>query len=73
MLTQEDEERLYRNGLRDSTLREAPEWLKKWASLICEYLEFEEILYPDYFKDETKQYGLRPEDLKIDAKLQKET
>ena len=49
-LTNEDNQRLYRNSLRSSALDGAPLWLQKWASLICEYLEFEEVLYPSYYK-----------------------
>jgi hypothetical protein len=51
-LTKEDEERLYRNSLRSSSLDGAPVWLQKWASLVCEYLEFEEVLYPEFFKED---------------------
>lgn len=70
-LTEEDRKRLHSNGLRSSSLIVAPDWLQKWASLICEYLEFEEHIYPEFFKSEFP--GLKPEDIKIDAKLQKET
>lgn len=31
-------------------MNEVPNWLKKWASLICEYCLFEESQYPDFFK-----------------------
>jgi hypothetical protein len=59
---------LNRNGLRKSALLYSPLWLQKWASLICEYLEFEEYLFPEYFKnDYPKEF--RVEDIKIDAKL----
>lgn len=33
-------------------MRGIPDWLKKWASLICEYIEFEEKEYPKEFKDD---------------------
>lgn len=49
-LSLDEEARLHRNGLRDSCLDVAPVWLQKWASLICEYLEFEEHLFPQFFK-----------------------
>jgi len=52
VLTKEDDHRLYRNSLRSSCLEVAPMWLQKWASLICEYLEFEEILYPTFYKED---------------------
>ena len=29
-----------------------PDWLKKWASLICEYIQFEESKYPEILKVE---------------------
>ena len=41
-LSQIDNERLKRNGLGQSCLLDTPEWLKIWASLVCEYLEYEE-------------------------------
>lgn len=28
----------------------APDWLKKWASLLCEYILFEEQEYPKVLK-----------------------
>jgi hypothetical protein len=36
--------------------------------LICEYLEFEEYLFPEYFKNNYPK-EFRVEDIKIDAKL----
>ena len=65
-LKQTDKQRLHRNALRESCLEDAPNWLKKWASLICEYLEFEEILYPTFFKEDYP--GIKEEDIKYDAK-----
>jgi hypothetical protein len=35
-------------------MKDVPDWLKKWASLICEYCLFEEQQYPIFFKDEFK-------------------
>ena len=71
-LTDEDVERLNRNGLKESCLDDAPEWLQKWASLICEYLEFEEFLFPTFFRDDyPKDFNI--DEIKIDAKNQKET
>jgi hypothetical protein len=46
-------------------------WLQKWASLICEYLEYEEIIYPEFFKDDFPGYNLN--DIKLEARMQKET
>lgn len=71
-LSAEDEARLQRNGLKESCLIDAPVWLQKWASLICEYLEFEEYLFPSFFRDDyPKNFNI--EEIKIDAKNQKET
>ena len=33
-------------GIKNSVLNGIPEWLKKWASLICEFVEFEQMKYP---------------------------
>lgn len=66
-LDEEDTERLDRNGLKDSCLVDAPIWLQKWASLICEYLEFEEYLFPKFFKEDyPKDFNV--DEIKIDAK-----
>jgi hypothetical protein len=35
-------------------MKDVPNWLKKWASLICEYCLFEEQQYPTFFKDDFK-------------------
>jgi len=48
----EELERLHRNSLNASALEDLPVWLKKWASYVCEYLEFEEEIFPDFFKSE---------------------
>ena len=40
-ITPEDEERLQKFGLKSSVLDGIPSWLKKWASLICEVIQFE--------------------------------
>jgi hypothetical protein len=48
----EELERLDRNSLNASALEDLPVWLKKWASYVCEYLEFEEEIFPDFFKSE---------------------
>ena len=72
-LTEYDEERLCRNGLRDSCLSKAPTWLKKWASLICEYLEFEERKYLEEFKKDYQTQGAPDDVIQYDAKAQKET
>lgn len=51
-ITDEDENRLKEFNLRGSVLRDVPDWLMKWASLICEYILFEEEIYPKFFKDQ---------------------
>ena len=51
-ITQEDEKRLEFCSLKQSVMKDVPNWLKKWASLICEYCLFEEQLYPKNFKDD---------------------
>jgi len=33
-------------------MKDVPDWLKKWASLICEYILFEEEIYPQFFKSQ---------------------
>lgn len=45
-LTADDERRLDEFGLRECRMKNVPVWLKKWASLVCEYLDFEEKIYP---------------------------
>ena len=72
VLSERDEDRLYRNGLRASALDGSPDWLKKWAALICEYLEYEEKYYPEFYRSEYPA-EMSVEDIAIDAKLQKET
>ena len=42
-------------------MKDVPDWLKKWASLICEYIEFEEYHYPEIFKKDSPR--LTDEDL----------
>ena len=34
-------------GIKNSVLAGIPLWLKKWASLICEFIEFEQENYPE--------------------------
>ena len=51
VISEDDKQRLDRNGLKSSCLSPAPLWLQKWASLICEYLEFEENLFPTYYRE----------------------
>jgi hypothetical protein len=31
-------------------MKDVPDWLKKWASLVCEYCLYEESIYPEFFK-----------------------
>jgi hypothetical protein len=47
-------------------MREVPSWLRKWASLICEYCLFEESLYPAFFKKDFPH--LSENDLRLDAR-----
>ena len=68
-LSSEDTARLERVGLKKSCLERAPIWLRKWASLVCEYVEFEERLYPEFFKSEYPP-GIKLDDIKVDAKNQ---
>lgn len=42
----EDLARLDKFGFRKSVLLDIPPWLVKWASLICEFIEFEQDQYP---------------------------
>ena len=53
-------------SLKDSVMKDVPSWLKKWASLICEYCLFEENLYPTFFKADFPHYS--ENDLKLDAR-----
>ena len=53
-ITEEDEKRLEFCSLKQSVMKDVPIWLKKWASLICEYCLFEEKHYPEYFKNDFK-------------------
>lgn len=39
---EEDRVRLSEFGIKDSLLKNVPAWLRKWAVLICDYIEFEE-------------------------------
>ena len=63
-------------------MRDVPDWLKKWASLICEYVIYEEQQYPMFMK--MVYPSLNEEDLvslnwknnfvqKIDAKNQRDS
>jgi len=49
-ITEEDEKLLEFCSLKQSVMKDVPDWLKKWASLICEYCLFEESQYPAFFK-----------------------
>ncbi len=60
-ITEEDEKRLEMCSLKQSVMKDVPIWLKKWASLICEYCLFEEQLYPEFFKEDLKH--LKYEDI----------
>ncbi len=65
-VTSQDEARLDQFGLRQCCLKDVPNWLKKWASLICEYIKFEQDAYPTMFRDELSM--LTEEQLQWDAK-----
>jgi hypothetical protein len=39
-------------GLRSSVLEGLPNWLIKWAALICEYIEFENVKFPELCREE---------------------
>ena len=71
-LTDEDKYRLNVNGLGKSVLSCAPLWLQKWASLVCEYLEFEEHIFPETFKNDYPK-DMKIEHIKIDARGQRDT
>lgn len=45
-LTEKESDLLSEFGLKSCRLSGAPTWLCKYASLICEYLMFEEQMYP---------------------------
>lgn len=53
VITEEDQNRLYALGLRDSIMSNVPDWLYKWTSLTCQYIEFECETYPELFKAES--------------------
>jgi len=51
-VTKEDQKRLFSYGIKDSIMRDVPDWLYKWACLICQYIEFEAEVYPEAMKSE---------------------
>lgn len=53
-------------GLRQCVLKDVPDWLKKWASLICEYIAYEQEIYPEVMKSEFPNFTV--DSLKLDAK-----
>ena len=66
VITEVDEQRLAEYGIKGSLIKDAPDWLKKWASLVCEYCNFDEAMYRQHLMREHPE--LREEDLRIDAK-----
>lgn len=62
-LTSEDDERLKLCSLKECVMKEVPDWLKKWASLICEYCLFEESIYPEHYRKEFPDSKLTLDDL----------
>ena len=51
-ITEEDRRRLLSFGLKASIMDDVPEWLYKWASLTCAYIEFEVEIYPEVLKND---------------------
>ena len=51
-LNEKDYALLDQCGLRSSVLADLPDWLVKWAALICEYIEFENDKYPELCREE---------------------
>lgn len=49
---EEDRFKLSEFGIKESILRGVPQWLRKWAVLICEYIQFEEQIYPSILKED---------------------
>jgi Protein SET DOMAIN GROUP 2 C-terminal len=62
----EDRELLKSFGLKECLMDGVPDWLFKWTCLICKYISFEELIYPEIFKTEFP--NLTVEALKLDAK-----
>lgn len=62
-MTSKDSERLDKFGIKSSVLSTIPEWLQKWASLICEFVEFEQEKY-----SETQEGKLSQEFIAIELK-----
>lgn len=44
-ITDEDIQRLNNNSIKNSVMDGVPNWLMKWACLLCEYIQFEEQEY----------------------------
>jgi [histone H3]-lysine4 N-trimethyltransferase ATXR3 len=47
-----DEKLLDDFGLKQCLMSGLPDWLKKWTCLICRYIGFEEMIYPEVFQPE---------------------
>ena len=58
-VTQKDRQFLHDIGFRDCLMQGVPEWLMKWTCLVCEYILFEQMIFPIAFKDD---YPGVPED-----------
>ena len=54
-LTDIDKKRLDTFGIKGSVLETIPVWLKKWAALICEFIEFEQKNYPELCTEKFSQ------------------
>ena len=50
--TKADEKLLDDFGLKKCLMSGLPDWLKKWTCLICRYIGFEEMIYPEVFQPE---------------------
>ena len=48
-ITEADKNLLDEFGFRNCLMEGLPEWLIKWTCLICKYISFEEVMYPNVF------------------------
>ena len=68
-LSEEDVLYLEKYSIKDSILKKAPMWLKKWASLILKFVEFEEKILP--IELEKSECFMNKDKLKSDNKKNK--
>lgn len=57
-ITLEDQQRLDKFGIKDSVLAGIPPWLKKWAALICEFVDFEQENYPETMRGKESELNI---------------